>query len=68
MVIVSTSAVRLTIDAATVPKISIAASGPPLIDCGTSSILVCLVDRDRAKRKGNAGQHTHKRDEPEART
>ena len=37
MVIVSTSAARLTIDAAIVPKISMAASGPPLIDCGTSS-------------------------------
>ena len=31
-------------------------------------ILVCLVDRNRAKRKGNAGQYTHERDEPEART
>ena len=37
MVMVKTSAARLTIEAATVPKISIAASGPPLIDFGTSS-------------------------------
>ncbi len=29
MVIVSTSAARLTIEAATVPRISVAASGPP---------------------------------------
>ena len=52
MVIVSTSAARLTIDAATVPKISMAASGPPLIDCGTSPYSyawsIAIVPKERA--------------------
>ena len=37
MVIVSTSAARLTIDVATAPRIVKAASGPPVNDRGTRS-------------------------------
>ncbi len=37
MVIVSTSAVRLTIDAATVERIAVAASGPPIRLSGIAS-------------------------------
>ena len=50
IVIVSTSAARLTIDAATVPRISMAASGPPLIHSRDQLVVERPINCDRAER------------------
>ena len=56
IVIVRTSAVRLTIEAATVPRISAAASGPTDDVGGQRLVVEVAVERDRPERDRDAGQ------------
>ena len=68
IVIVSTKVANDTIDTAIVVRMPIAASGPPVNQRGIKLEASSPIDRDRADRQKHSRQHTHHRDEPEARS
>ena len=67
IVIVSTSAVRLTIDAATVVRMIKAESGPPGEGARNRPVVEVAVERDRSHRERGSGEDAEHRHEPEAR-